>query len=209
MTTMYLLRHGATSANLENPYRLQGCHRDLPLAKVGMREAELTAVALAEVPFTHVYSSPLRRAMQTARIIAKPHRLRVRALDELIECDIGRWEKLTWEEIREKDAEALERFERDPARFGYPGGENFRQVAERVGRVLDELFKKHAGQTFLVIGHHVVNRVYLAEVLGLPASRAKRVKLDNCGISVVIRDGKETRVATLNAILHLPEMRAA
>jgi phosphoserine phosphatase len=209
MTTLYLLRHGATEANLERPYRLQGRHLNAPLAEIGMRQAELTAATLARVDVTHVYSSPLRRALQTARIIAGPHGLRVKSVAELIECDIGRWERLTWEEIRACDALALRRFEKDPARFGYPGGENFQQVGERVGRALKVLFKKHAGQTILVVGHHVVNRVYLAGLLGLPASRAKRVRLDNCGISVVIREGIETRVATLNATLHLLEARAA
>lgn len=209
MTTLYLLRHGATKANLEQPYRLQGRHANPSLAEIGVRQAKLTAAALAGVRFSHVYSSPLRRALQTARIIAKPHGVRVHTLAGLIECDIGRWERLTWEEILARDTAALERFEKDPARFGYPGGENFQQVAERVGRALNALLVKHAGESILVVGHHVVNRVYLAGLLGLPAARAKRVKLDNCGISVVIRDGGDTRVATLNATLHLHALRAA
>ena len=61
----------------------------------------------------------------------------------------------------------------------------------------------HNGQSILVVGHHVVNRTYLASLLGLPPAQARRVTLDNCGISVVVRRGGQTSVATLNAAFHL------
>ena len=68
---------------------------------------------------------------------------------------------------------------------------------------LEEILARHPGQAVLVVSHHVVNRTYLAGILGLPLKRAKQVALDNCGVSVVVREGTKMRVATLNAAFHL------
>jgi broad specificity phosphatase PhoE len=178
------------------------------LTKVGIRQAEATRDFLAIRPIDHCYCSPLRRARQTATIVAAPHAIKPVPLDDLVECDVGRWEGLDWQRIRARDPEAYERFMANPARHGYAGGESFAEVRERVCRVLDELLARHEGQALLVVGHHVVNRTYLASVLGLDAGQARHVTLDNCGISVVVRDNGETAVSTLNAAFHLQGLAA-
>src|SRR5215468_88956 len=166
-TTMYLIRHGATEANLARPARLQGRRHNPSLARLGVRQAEATRDFLAIRPIDHCYCSPLLRAVQTAAIVAAPHGLSPRPLDALTECDVGRWEGLDWQTIRYLDAEAYQRFTANPATFGYPGGESFRDVFERVAPALDQLLRQHAGESILVVGHHVVNRTYLASLLGL------------------------------------------
>lgn len=203
MTTLYLIRHGATAANLERPYRLQGQRSDPDLAPVGVRQAELTRDVLAMRPFTRIVSSPLRRAMQTAEIIAAPRRLRIETASALTECDVGLWEGLSWEGVRCKYPEALARFQLDPGAHPYLGGESFEQVAARVVPCFERLLAEHAGEDLLVVSHHIVNRIYLAGLLGLPPSKAKLVKLDNCGISVVSFDGHASQIVTLNAGFHL------
>jgi broad specificity phosphatase PhoE len=202
-TTLYLIRHGATKANLERPYRLQGRNTNSPLDPVGVWQAERTRDLLADRRIGCFFSSPLDRAMQTASIIAASQMLPVTAIPDLTECDVGRWEHLSWDDIRRREPEELRQFEIDPGRHGYPGGENFCQVAKRVTPVLEQVLTDHAGKSVLVVGHHIVNRVYLAGLLGLAPSEAKRVRLDNCGVSVVTRENDETRVTTLNAAFHL------
>jgi broad specificity phosphatase PhoE len=208
-TILYLLRHGATKANLAHPARLQGQRLDLPLARTGIRQAELTRDLLAVRPLAQCYCSPLRRAVQTAAILAAPHGLTPRPLDALLECDVGRWEGLSWEEIRAQDQAAYERFWADPAAWGYPGGESFADVHRRVSACLEELFARHGGQSFLVVSHHIANRTYLAGLLGLPPGQARKVSLDNCGISVVTQEDGEARLITLNATFHLDGVAAA
>ncbi|OAI48082.1 hypothetical protein AYO44_01380 [Planctomycetaceae bacterium SCGC AG-212-F19] len=207
-TTLYLLRHAATAANLSRPPRLQGRRDNPPLAPVGIRQAEVTRDFLAIRPMDACFSSPLERAMQTAAIIGKPQGLTPVPLDELTECDVGRWEGHDWPSIRSSEPDAYQRFMANPARFGYPGGESFADVAERVTGVLDELFTRYEGGALLVVSHHVVNRVYLANLLGLPPDRARQVMLDNCGISIVVREDGRTRVTTLNAAFHLQGVAA-
>jgi broad specificity phosphatase PhoE len=207
-TTLYLLRHGATEANLARPARLQGRRDDPPLARLGVRQAEATRDFLAVRPIDHCYSSPLLRAVQTATIVAAPHRLTPQSLDALTECDVGRWEGLDWPSIRYLEADAYWRFMTSPGEFGYPGGESFADVARRVTPALEGLLETHAGDAILVVAHHVVNRTYLAGLLGLTPNQSRQVTLDNCGISVVVRDGDETSVTTLNAAFHLQGLAA-
>jgi broad specificity phosphatase PhoE len=208
-TTLYLLRHGATDANLALPYRLQGRRSYAGLAPLGTRQAELTRDLLAIRPVQHFYTSPLKRAVQTAKILAEPRKCPVQAFEGLTECDVGRWEGLTWETVQQQDDEAYRLFLADPADYGYPEGETFAQVAARVVPLLDQLFDQHRGETFLVVGHHVVNRVYLAYLLGLPLGQARQVRIDNCGISIVIKHHGRPQVTTLNATFHLHGASAA
>jgi len=207
-TTLYLLRHAATAANLERPARLQGRHHNPPLAPLGVRQAEATRDFLAVRPVDACYCSPLLRAAQTAAIVAAPHRLVPTAVAGLTECDVGRWEGRSWDDVRAAEPDAYAAFHADPAAFAYPGGESFARVHDRAAATLDELLRRHAGQTVLAVAHHVVNRTYLAGLLGLPVARAKQVALDNCGISVVVRTGGRTHVTTLNAAFHLQGLAA-
>jgi broad specificity phosphatase PhoE len=207
-TVLYLIRHGATEANLARPARIQGRAHNPPLARLGVRQAEATRDFLAIRPIDHCYTSPLLRAVQTASLVAAPHGLAPIALEELTECDVGRWEGLDWQAIRDLDADGYRRFHADPAEFGYPGGESFRTVYDRVIPAIKGLLERHRGESVLVVAHHVVNRVYLADLLGLALGQARQVKLDNCGISVVVRDGDETTVGTLNAAFHLQGVAA-
>jgi broad specificity phosphatase PhoE len=208
-TVLYLLRHGATEANLAQPARLQGRRHNTSLARLGVRQAEATRDFLAIRPIDHCYCSPLLGAVQTAAIVAAPHGLAPQPLEALTECDVGRWEGLDWQAIRYLDAEAYQRFLTNPAENGYPGGESFADVYQRVSTALEELLQMHAGQSILVVAHHVVVRVYLAGLLSLPLAQARQVTLDSCGISVVIREGEETTVSTLNAAFHLQGVAAA
>jgi broad specificity phosphatase PhoE len=207
-TTLYLIRHGATEANLATPPRLQGRRHNPPLARLGVRQAEATRDFLAIRPIEHCYTSPLLRAVQTAAVVCAPHRVAPQTLDALVECEVGLWEGLDWQTIRYLDAENYQRFQSNPAKFGYPGGESFADVYARVAPAIDGLLHKHEGQSILVVAHHIVNRTYLAGLLGMGPELARQVVLDNCGISVVVRQGEKTTVSTLNAAFHLQGVAA-
>jgi broad specificity phosphatase PhoE len=207
-TLLYLLRHAATEANLARPPRLQGRRHNPPLAPLGIRQAEVTRDFLAVRPIDHCYASPMRRAVETATIIAEPHGIRPKLLEELTECDVGDWEGLDWQTIRTRDLEYYRQFMANPAVNGYPGGESFTDVSQRASTILEELLQLHVGQAILVVAHHVVGRTYLAGLLGLPLERARLVTLDNCGISIVVREGESTVVTTLNAAFHVQGLAA-
>ncbi len=207
-TTLYLIRHAATEANLADPPRLQGRKHNPPLAPLGVNQARATRDFLAIRPIDACYCSPLVRAVQTASVIAGPHGLVPIADERLIEADIGKWEGMDWQQIRYLHAAHYQEFMANPAEISYPGGENFMQVALRATFAINEIIERHSGQTILIVSHHIVNRTYLASLMGIGVANARTVELDNCGISVVAHDEERMRVNTLNAAFHLQSLAA-
>jgi broad specificity phosphatase PhoE len=202
-TRIFLLRHGATALNRQVPYRLQGRRTDPDLDELGRAQAGRAEVALGNVDLAAVYASPLRRALQTAEVVGRPHGRHPVAVPELTEAELGRWEGLTWAEVEEREPEQYRRFLDHPGTEPYPEGESFLDVQRRVTPALAALAAQHAGEAIAVVGHNVVNRAYLAGVLGLPIDAARAIRQANGGINEVrYAEGKPTLI-TLNAELHL------
>jgi broad specificity phosphatase PhoE len=195
---MFLLRHGATRLNLEKPYRLQGLHQDTPLAPEGREQVCGGRDWLRGIPLRAVYTSPLLRARETAEIVASPQGLPITVVPLLHEGSVGSWENRTWDEIKASEPEAYARFMSDPATQGYDGGDNFTQVFERVRPVFDELLARHEGEHFAVVGHQITNRVYIADLLGMPLKEARRLKFANGGVSIIKQDRGERTLVSLN-----------
>jgi broad specificity phosphatase PhoE len=212
-TVLYLVRHGATDANLRRPYVLQGHAIDLPLSETGRRQAACVARVLAQVPLAAVYSSPMRRAVETAQVVAEAQQdvdthsksYTVFLLDKMVECDVGRWEGLSWEQIEKEYPDAFADFQRDPGRFPYLGGESYADVARRAVPVVESLLERHAGQSVALVAHNVVNRACLAQFMGIDLARAKDIQQGNGGVNVIRRRGDRIEVVTLNSLFHLDE----
>jgi broad specificity phosphatase PhoE len=202
-TYLYLIRHGATEANERRPYVLQGCGIDMPLSPTGRRQAVAVADFLSQRSLQGIYSSPLKRAVETAEMIASRHRVDVSTQDNLKECHVGQWEGKDWDWVKREDPEAYRAFINDPAENPYLGGESFGDVLRRIEPALTELMQRHVGGSIAVVAHSVVNRAYLAHLLGLNMRQARQLSQMNTGVNVVrYRDG-ETRLLTLNAHFHL------
>ena len=98
-TRIFLVRHGATILTAED--RFAGA-ADVPLSDEGRTQVGRLAERLKNVPIAAIYTSPLERAMETARIIAAPHQLETQQREGLREISHGHWEKLTRQEVEEK-----------------------------------------------------------------------------------------------------------
>lgn len=193
-TLLYLLRHGATEANLAHPPRLQGRCQDPPLAPVGVQQAEAIRDQLAGRNLHHCFTSPLLRAVQTAQIVCAPHGLTPEPLEALTECDVGRWGGLTWDEIRQREPETLAQFLAQPSTCPYPEGESLQEVYRRVAPTLDGLLTRFSGQNVLVVTHQVVCRAYVAPLCGLTLDQARQITLANGGCFTITRQGTNTTV---------------
>lgn len=204
-TWLYLIRHGATAANECRPYVLQGRSVDLPLSETGRRQAAALGSFLQHRGIEHVYASPLRRAVETAEAIAAPRALRVSTDQRLVECDVGRWEGMDWDSISREYPAEYQAFMDDPAAHPYLGGETYRDVADRVRPAITEVLERHAGRSIAVVAHNVVNRVYLAGLLGLELRRAKDIRQSNGGINLIRHRRGETELMTLNMFFHIAD----
>lgn len=154
-----LVRHGRTAWNR---HRFIG-HRDIPLDEVGLRQAASVSDLVPDwfLPGAPVvlWSSPLQRATATIAPLAESHHLPVHVHPDLIELDCGAWEG------REK-AKVVRKISSLRADEPVPGGESARDVATRLARfVADAKLATFCG-TVVVIGHHLVNKVLLAVLLG-------------------------------------------
>ncbi len=176
---------------------------DLELSETGRDQAECAANLLATESLTHIYSSPLIRARQTAEIIASPHDLEIGLIKDIEEIDVGEWEGRAWVEIAETDPEAYNNFMADSANHGYLGGESMGQLTKRCVPVLTELMHQHVGSTIAVVAHNAVNRVFTASLLGLPPSQAREIQQDNCCVNVIQFRHDSLKLLTLNTTFHL------
>jgi broad specificity phosphatase PhoE len=200
-----MVRHGATDNNLADPPLLQG-RADVPLSAAGHQQAERTAGLLSQQKIRCVYASPLLRARQTAEAITKPHGLDVKIVDSLIEVDVGDWEGRSWKEISVSEPVQYRQFMADPAEHGYAGGENVNDLYRRVQPAMEQLLASNLGEQIVVVGHNLVNRAFLGQLIGLSLAQVRSVNQDNCGVSVVrYRKGGEIKLLSLNSVFHLYE----
>ncbi|MFS0912542.1 histidine phosphatase family protein [Microbacterium sp. 179-I 3D2 NHS] len=165
---LFLARHGQTTWNLE--HRLQG-QLDSPLTAEGVAQAHAMAARLIGSGVTTVCSSPLGRALQTARIVAAALGADLIEVAELAELDHGRLAGMTWAEIDE--AHPGHREERAANRYGwaFPGGESYAEARGRARRALSSCGWASAG-TPLLVSHEMIGRMLRAELRGLDATSA-------------------------------------
>lgn len=203
MTTLYLIRHGATLQNESRPVVLQGCGINGPLSDTGLQQAADVARVLSSFPLTAVYASPMLRAQQTAAAIAEPHSLSLNTVKPLHEVDVGDWEGLAWTQIMEEQPEAYAHFIADPGTVPYRGGESYGDVLARAKPQVLKLLSRHEGESVAVVAHNVVNRVLLADLLGVPLRQAKDICQANCCVNVIRFQKGTAEVVTMNAELPL------
>ena len=179
MATLLLARHGETDWN--RAQRFQG-HADPPLNDVGRAQARALADALVGESVSGVYTSDLRRARETAEIVARRLGLRVWALPALREVDVGEFTGLTLEEIDTRWPEARSRAE--TRGYGWQHGETFEQMRGRVVAALQEIAALHAGDVVLVVGHGGTIRAALAHADGVDLVVHRRLvgPASNCAV---------------------------
>jgi glucosyl-3-phosphoglycerate phosphatase len=170
MTTVYLVRHGATEWNGER--RAQG-HADIELNQDGHRQAASAAAELAHTRVDAVYSSDLKRAFDTARPIADAHGLEVIIDVDLREIDQGDWTGLTTDEIKLRWPDLW-----GPARHysARPGGESPHDVRKRGVAALERAVRAHVDGSIVIVSHGGTIRCISAEVLGYDERRAARLR---------------------------------
>ena len=173
-----LVRHGTTAYNESD--RLQG-RIDNPLNGSGRGEVEKLAARLKNEPLDAVFSSPLRRALETAAIINRGHDLPLTIVPEFSEINLGDWEGLIYSEVRTQFPEIHQRWISDPD-FPIPGGESFGAVCARTRSGLEKVLQ-NGQRNILITGHASVNRAILGNLLQLEPAQARLFKTGNAGLS--------------------------
>ncbi len=199
-TRLLLIRHGETDANAAGIW--QGA-TDHPLNTRGLAQAHAVAqrVAREESHVAAIYTSPLRRARQTADIIAQAlGHVPVYEDADLSEYNLGEWEGLTYQELR-YERRLWDRMSEDP-HWAPPGGESAYEFAMRVLGAFQRIAEKHKGQTVIIVGHGGAIATALALLLDRRGGEWKKYGLINCAISELIM-GPTPRLVRHNDVAHL------
>jgi broad specificity phosphatase PhoE len=180
MTTFLLIRHGETDAVGRS---IMGWAPGWHLNENGRRQVERLATRLSKLSIQAVYTSPLERAVETAKAIADAHELEPQPDDDFGEFHAGEWQGVSLEELSRRDD--WRRFNTIRSLTRAPGGEIAIETQARVVRKIHELAGRHDGGTVAVVSHGDPLRAGIAYFLGIPLDMLLRFEVHPASLSVV------------------------
>ena len=200
-TTALMLRHGQTELSVQKRFSGMG---EQPLTAYGRLQAAAAAARLAGSGATAVISSPLRRARETAELVAEALGLPVAVEAGLRETDFGDWEGWTFAEVKAKWPRELDAWLADPA-VPPPFGESFDATTTRVRQARDRVLRSYGGQRVVLVSHVTPIKTLLRLALDAPPTALYRMHLDLACLSEVqwFADGPSV-VRSLNDTAHVP-----
>lgn len=204
-TRLFLIRHGATDLTTED--RFSG-GTEVDLSEEGRRQVESLSARLADEKIVAFYSSPMRRTVETATIIARPYGLAPQLRDGLREIHHGRWETMRRKDVEEKYPEEYAAWQEDPYTFAPEGGESGLSVMARSLPVIREVVVKHAGCCVAIVSHKATIRLILSSLLGFDP-RGYRDRLDQSPACLNVLDFKDSvraRLMLYNDVSHYTDM---
>jgi alpha-ribazole phosphatase/probable phosphoglycerate mutase len=201
--SIYLVRHGVTEWN--KSFRYQGI-TDVPLSDEGREQARLAGKRLAKIRAGAVISSPLKRSLETAEIIAAATDApEVEIWDELCEVNFGAWEGLTVREIvGQFGFELFDRWRSSQISVAATNGEDPASVLARAKNAAERIASLKYENT-IVVAHGAIFRALMLCLLEIPLSNVFwRMRMDNCSITKVSADKRGKLSASFfNDVTHL------
>lgn len=180
---IFLVRHGETDWNQQG--RCQGT-TDLELNQSGIRQAENVAEYFSKEEIHAVYSSNLQRAIQTAQLICRYHPLTVTIENSFRELHHGKFEGLTFSEIRSVYPDFIQKWREEPAELAIPGGESLVDVSKRAWNGMDRIVQcHHSDATVVVVSHNFPILAILCGVTGIHLNRYRSFCIAPCKVSHV------------------------
>lgn len=200
MSKIYLIRHGETKWNIEKRY--QGI-TDIELSENGIQQARVLAKRFRNIDLYAVYTSPLKRAADTAEIIAFNRNIPVIKDKHFIEIDFGHWEGFTFNELKQKYGQEYLNFIGNPFKHTFPGEGSYDIVTKRAIEGFKNAFEQSNGKDFAIVSHGGLLKALIINLLNLPGSFYSSMQIDNTGISIVEFNGKRSKLIKLNDNSHL------
>jgi broad specificity phosphatase PhoE len=209
---LILARHGETEWNRLR--RIQGIS-DLELNQRGFEQAEALARALKKENVRSIYTSPLKRARDTAQIIARFHRVKVVSLYGLRELDAGEVDGLTYDEMRVQYGDFLEKWINDCTSVRPPGGCTLDELQEQVWSAIEEILDRERRESpkeakkpkdegaIIAVAHFFPILTILCKILGLDLSECRRMKLDLASLTTLDFTNTRTVLVSMNDTCHL------
>ncbi|WP_010248175.1 alpha-ribazole phosphatase [Acetivibrio cellulolyticus] len=184
---LILVRHGETDSNKRQTYL---GWTDAELNENGVQQVQFLRDRLKGTKIDGIYSSPLKRAMQTAKIINEDYKLDIKCSQGLKERNFGIWDDLTYKELTEQYPTEYSEWVSDWVKYRIKDGESAEDAYDRAAAFIDELLKNGGDGVFLIVTHLGVIRFILAYLLNMGIGSSWRFRVDNASITrVEIKDG--------------------
>ncbi|MCR4429056.1 MAG: histidine phosphatase family protein [Caldiserica bacterium] len=180
-TQIFIVRHGSTAWN--EVVRFRGS-ADIPLSERGIEQAQVLARYLKEFPFSAIFTSPQRRAIQTVEILNQYHNLPIQERPELKSVNYGTWEGKLEEEVAQEYPELYRAYLEHIESFRFPQGETLEDLKNRALMVVEEALESYSGKRVLIVSHQVVTRVLICALLGISNSYYWQIGQDPCCLNV-------------------------
>lgn len=200
-TRLFLVRHAETQLTAED--RFAGS-TDVLLSEKGREQVRSLAHRLESFHPAAIYASPMSRTVETAEILAAPHRMPVRTDPRLREIDHGRWEGLTRHEVESRFPLEAGLWMADPYRFAPIGGETGKAVVERAVPAIKDIVSAHRAELVFVVSHKATIRLIIGYYLGIDLS-GYRDRLDQrpaCLNALEFKNPESARLTLLNDVSH-------
>lgn len=200
-TKVLLVRHGHVPGI--SPERFRG-RTDIELTDRGVAEAHKTADWIARVwQPAALYTSPLKRCIDTSAAIAKKCEVSVEILSALNDLNYGEWQWQTHEAIAARSPVLYHRWRATPHLMRFPKGESLQELVARAADALRFVIERHPAETVVLVTHESVNRALLLQVLEQPLSAYWRLAQDPCAINEIAVASDRVSVIRVNETAHL------
>lgn len=183
MVRLYIIRHAEAMGNINETF--QG-HSDLELSPKGKLQLECLKERFRDISFDAIYSSPLIRAMDTARAANFYHNLEIIEEPGLIEVNGGVFEGKKWSDLPKLYPVAYNLWANDFANFDVEQGESVRHVYSRMVETIEKIARENEGKTVVAVSHGCAIKCYLCYALGIPLEQVNEVGwADNTAVSLL------------------------
>ncbi len=198
MTTIYLVRHAKSQANETGMF---GGITDFPLCKEGLDQAEILSdkITSKNLKIDAIYSSPLKRAIQTITPTATKLGLQIKLEEDLREIYVGEWENKLRADLVKQYPKENEYIYATEHYTGMKGQEETEDVAERMVNILKNIAEANKDKRIIAVSHIVSIRAFLCKILNIPFEKTKESigKIDNAGIATIEYDNKTKKFKLL------------
>jgi broad specificity phosphatase PhoE len=195
---LILIRHGETIWNKDG--RVQGLS-DIELSDVGLNQAHKLALSIQDINIKAIYSSPMKRAYQTAQIINEIHNAPIYLEPGLMEMDQGDFEGLTFKEIKACEKDFLQQWIQDAAAVTMPNGESLAGLQKRAWSVVANIIDKN--ENALIVSHNFTIAAILCKISGISLSQFRKVCVGTASKTMVSLQNGSASIDVLNDRTHL------
>jgi broad specificity phosphatase PhoE len=195
---LILIRHGETLWNNEG--RVQGLS-DIALSDVGLNQAHKLALSIQDHNIKNIYSSPMKRAYQTAQILNEIHNVPIYLEPGLSEMDQGDFEGITFKELKAREKDFLQQWIQDPAAVTMPNGESLAGLQNRAWSVVANIIDKT--ENALIVSHNFTIAAILCKIQNISLSQFRKVCVGTASKTVVRFQNGSASIDVLNDRTHL------